>query len=275
VSRADRIGRAAVYALLALAALLMLFPLLYALSVSLMTPAEVNTFPPALLPARPQFANYADLFRSVPVFRYLLNSLVVAGAVTLGQLATASLSAYAFAFMHFRGKGILFALFMSTMMVPWEVTLIPNYLTIRSLGLIDTYPGLVLPFLATAFGTFLLRQFFLQIPRSLEEAARMDGCGSFRFFWSIGLPLVRPGLITLGAYTFLSTWNQYLWPLLVTNSREMRTVQIGVRFLMNEEGLQLHRVMAGVVFFMLPAALMLLLGQRYLVRGLMAGAVKG
>lgn len=271
----SRLTRLLLYAALCLAALFMVFPILYAVSISLMPPAEVNTFPPRFLPSSPRWANYAEVARSVPVGRYLLNSLVVSSAVTLGQIATASLSAYAFAFMNFRGKAALFALFMSTMMVPWEVTLIPNYLTIRSLRLLDSYTGLVLPFLATAFGTFLLRQFFLQIPRELEEAARIDGCGRFRFFWSIALPLARPGLLTLGAYTFLSTWNQYLWPLLVTNTRLMRTVQIGVRFLMNEEGLQYHRVMAGVVLCMVPALVVLVLGQRYLVRGLMAGGLKG
>lgn len=268
-------GRLLLYLLLTAAALVIVFPLLYAVSISLMPPAEVNTFPPRFIPSSLRWANYAEVARTVPVARYLLNSLVVSAAVTLGQIATASLSGYAFAFMHFRGRAALFALFMSTMMVPWEVTLIPNYLTIRSLRLLNSYPGLIVPFLATAFGTFLLRQFFLQIPRELEDAARIDGCGRFRFFWSVALPLARPGLLTLGAYTFLNTWNQYLWPLLVTNTRLMRTVQIGVRFLMNEEGLQYHRIMAGAVLCLLPALLILLWGQRYLVRGMMAGGVKG
>lgn len=269
------LGRLLLYLLLTAAALVIVFPLLYAVSISLMPPAEVNTFPPRFIPSSLRWANYAEVARTVPVARYLLNSLVVSAAVTLGQIATASLSGYAFAFMHFRGRAALFALFMSTMMVPWEVTLIPNYLTIRSLRLLNSYPGLIVPFLATAFGTFLLRQFFLQIPRELEDAARIDGCGRFRFFWSVALPLARPGLLTLGAYTFLNTWNQYLWPLLVTNTRLMRTVQIGVRFLMNEEGLQYHRIMAGAVLCLLPALLILLWGQRYLVRGMMAGGVKG
>ena len=263
------------YLALILAALVMMFPILFAVSTSLMDPSEVNTFPPTLIPSSPRWSNYVEVARSFPIFRYLLNSLIVSTAVTLGQVLTASLSAYAFAFMKFWGKNALFALFMSTMMVPWEITIIPNYLTIRSWKLLDSYPGLILPFLATAFGTFLLRQFFMQIPRELEEAARIDGCGRFRFFRSIAVPLARPGLLTLGAYTFLSTWNQYLWPLLVTNSRLMRTVQIGTRFLMNEEGLQYHRIMAGVVLFMLPALVFLLWGQRYLVRGMMAGSVKG
>lgn len=271
----ELIGKILTYIGLCLAAFLMLAPLLWALNVSLMRPGEVNTFPPPLFPVDPQWQNYGEVVRSVPVLRYLLNSLIVSSGVTAGQIVTASLAAYAFAFMKFRGKGILFALFMSTMMVPWEVTLIPNFLTIRSLKLTSTYPGLMLPFLATAFGTFLLRQFFMTIPRDMEDAARIDGCGRFRFLWSIVLPLARPGLITLGAYTFLATWNQYLWPLLVTDTKMMRTVQIGIRFLMNEEGRQYHLIMAGVVIFLIPAALMLLWGQRYLVRGLMAGAVKG
>lgn len=269
------LGRLLVYLLLTAAALVMVFPLLYAVSISLMPPAEVNTFPPRFIPSAVRWANYAEVARTVPVARYLLNSLLVSAAVTLGQIATASLSGYAFAFMDFRGRAALFALFMSTMMVPWEVTLIPNYLTIRSLRLLNSYPGLILPFLATAFGTFLLRQFFMQVPRELEDAARIDGCGRFRFFWSVALPLARPGLLTLGAYTFLSTWNQYLWPLLVTNTRLMRTVQIGVRFLMNEEGMQYHRIMAGAVLCLVPALLILLWGQRYLVRGMMAGGIKG
>ncbi|MBP2019962.1 sn-glycerol 3-phosphate transport system permease protein [Symbiobacterium terraclitae] len=269
------LGRLLLYLLLTAAALVIVFPLLYAVSISLMPPAEVNTFPPRFIPSSLRWANYAEVARTVPVARYLLNSLVVSAAVTLGQIATASLSGYAFAFMHFRGRAALFALFMSTMMVPWEVTLIPNYLTIRSLRLLNSYPGLILPFLATAFGTFLLRQFFMQVPRELEDAARIDGCGRFRFFWSVALPLARPGLLTLGAYTFLSTWNQYLWPLLVTNTRLMRTVQIGVRFLMNEEGMQYHRIMAGAVLCLVPALLILLWGQRYLVRGMMAGGIKG
>lgn len=270
-----RLATAATYLALAAASLIILFPLLWALAVSLMSPAEANSFPPALVPRSLYWANYERVIRQVPVARYLFNSLTVATTVTLGQIVTSTLAAFAFSFLAFRGKAVLFMLFMSTLMVPWEVTLIPNYLTIRSLGLVDSYPGLVLPFLASAFGTFLLRQTFLQLPRELEEAAQLDGCSRFRFLWSIVLPLSRPGLITLGAYTFLATWNQYLWPLLVTNSRQMRTVQIGIRFLMNEEGRQYNVVMAGVILALIPAALLLLWGQRYLVRGLLSGAVKG
>jgi sn-glycerol 3-phosphate transport system permease protein len=264
-----------IYGVLIGAGLLILFPILWALSVSLMTASEAATFPPVLIPHRAQWANYTSVMHELPVARYLLNSFLVAGSITLGQIATSALGAYAFVFFRFRGQALLFALFMSTMMVPWEVTVIPNYLTVRSLGLIDTYPGLILPFLAAAFGVFLLRQTFRQLPREVAEAARMDGAGHFRFLWSIVMPLSKSSIMTLGAFTFLSSWNQYLWPLLVTNRREMRTVQIGVRFLMNEESLQYNKIMAGVILFMIPAALMLLWGQRYLVKGLLAGAVKG
>lgn len=260
---------------LILCGFIMLAPLIWAFIVSLMRQGEVNAFPPPLWPSQPQWHNFVEVAHAVPVFRYLANSFLVSSGVTLGQIITASLAGYAFSFFKFKGQGLLFALFMSTMMVPWEVTMIPNFLLIRNARLTDHYVALMLPFLATAFGTFLLRQFFLTIPRDLEDAARIDGCTRFRFFWSIVLPLGRPGLITLGAYTFLNTWNQYLWPLLVTDSKEMRTVQIGIRFLMNEEGRQYHLIMAGVVIFLLPAAALLLWGQRYLVRGLMAGAVKG
>jgi ABC-type glycerol-3-phosphate transport system permease component len=272
---AELFKKALTYLGLIFAAALMLFPLFWAVIVSLMRPGEVNAFPPPMWPAEPQWQNFAEVARTVPIFRYLLNSFIVSSGVTLGQIITSSLAAYAFAFFNFKGKGFWFALFMSTMMVPWEVTMIPNFLTLRNLRLTDHYIALMLPFMATAFGTFLLRQFYLTLPKDLEDAARIDGCSRFRFLWSIVLPLSRPGLITLGAYTFLGTWNQYLWPLLVTDSRNMRTVQIGIRFLMNEEGRQYHLIMAGVVIFLIPAAVMLLWGQRYLVRGLMAGAVKG
>jgi sn-glycerol 3-phosphate transport system permease protein len=271
----SRLRQTLVYGVLIGAGILILFPILWALSVSLMTASEAATFPPVLIPHRAQWANYTSVISQLPVARYLLNSFLVAGSITLGQIATSALGAYAFVFLRFRGQALLFALCMSTMMVPWEVTVIPNYLTVRSLGLIDTYPGLILPFLAAAFGVFLLRQTFRQLPREVAEAARMDGAGHFRFLWSIVMPLSKSSIMTLGAFTFLSSWNQYLWPLLVTNTREMRTVQIGIRFLMNEEGLQYNKIMAGVILFMIPAALMLLWGQRYLVKGLMAGAVKG
>jgi len=160
-------------------------------------------------------------------------------------------------------------------MIPWEATIIPNYMTIRSLGWLDTYQGLAVPFMATAFGTFLLRQAFLQIPRELWDSARIDGASSFRFLRSMVVPLARPALGTVAIYGFLSTYNQYFWPLLVTNERLMRTTQVGIAQLRDEETLRWGLIMAGVIMVALPTLALLVLGQRQLIRGLTAGAVKG
>jgi sn-glycerol 3-phosphate transport system permease protein len=209
------------------------------------------------------------------VFRYLANSFVVSMLVVIGQIITASLAAYAFAFMTFPAKNLFFLIFLATFMVPWEATIIPNYLTIRDLGWIDTYQGLAVPFMATGFGTFLLRQSFLQLPRDLYDAAVVDGAGRFRFLWQIVLPLNRPALGTLAVYSFLATWNMYFWPLLITNQPWMRTVQVGIAQLKFEETTRWGIVMAGVVIVVIPTIVLLVAGQRQLVRGLTAGAVKG
>jgi sn-glycerol 3-phosphate transport system permease protein len=263
------------YLLLAVGSILIAFPLLLALSYSLMSESEIATFPPPLLPKAATLDNYAQVFSTIPIARYLVNSFVVSVAVVIGQLVTASLAAYAFAFLVFRGRTLLFFLFLSTLMIPWEATIIPNYMTVRALGWLDTYQGLAVPFMATAFGTFLLRQAFLQIPRELWDSARIDGASSFRFLRSMVLPLSRPALGTVGIYGFLSTYNQYFWPLLVTNERLMRTTQVGIAQLRFEETLRWGLVMAGVIMVAAPTLALLVLGQRQLIRGLTAGAVKG
>ncbi len=261
--------------LMVLVALIVLFPLLFALSTSLKGGAEVNLYPPTLWPRSLDLGNYAAALQQAPLARFLLNSLIQSGAITLGQLITASLAAFAFSFIEFPGRRWLFFLFLSTLMIPAEVTLIPNYLTVRSFGWLDTYPGLIAPYLATAFGTFLLRQFFLTIPRELADAARIDGASRRRFLWTIVVPLSRPALATLAIYAFLSSWNQYLWPLLVINSTEMRTVQIGLALLQSQEILSWSLVMAGVILIILPTVVLFVFGYRHVVRGLTAGAVKG
>lgn len=259
---------------LLIGAAILLLPVIFALSRSLMSSGEALAST-SLLPEEFRWQNFRFVIQSNPVFRYLLNSLLVASLITLGAIVTSALAAYALVFTQWRGRAIIFSIILSTMMVPWEVTLIPNFLLIRGLRLTDTYAGLVLPFIASAFGIFLLRQFFAQIPRDLWDAARIDGAGHLRFLFRVVLPLGAPGLLTLGFYTFLSAYNMYLWPLLTTNKPAMRTVQVGVRFLMNEESRQYPLIMAGVIIFLLPAMALLLWGNRYLVRGLMAGAVKG
>lgn len=262
-------------ALMIVVGLVVLFPLLYAAGTSLKTPAEVNRYPPTLVPRALDLGNYSAALETAPIARFLLNSMIQSGAVTVGQLVTSALAAFAFTYIEFPGRRALFFLFLSTLMIPAEVTLIPNYMTVRSLGWLNTYPALAAPFLATAFGTFLLRQFFLTIPRELWDAAVIDGCSRRKFLMAILVPLARPAFATLAIYAFLSTWNQYLWPLLVINSQEMRTVQIGLALLQSQEAISWSLVMAGIVMIIAPTVFLFLAGYRHVVRGLTAGAVKG
>ncbi len=264
-----------IYALLIATALFLLFPLLYGLAISFMTADEITVYPPKFLPNGLNLTSYQTVLSRLPIPRYLLNSLLISTTVMIGQLITASLAAYAFAIRRFRGRGLIFGLFLSTLMIPWEVTLIPNFQTVQAWGWTDNYLSLIAPFTATAFGTFMLRQFFLTIPQELHDAATIDGCGSLRYLIQIVLPLSRPALGTLAIYGFLQTWNQFLWPLLVTNQKEMRTIQIGLNYLLNEETISFNNTMAGVMLAIIPTVLLLIIGQRQLVRGLTAGAVKG
>jgi sn-glycerol 3-phosphate transport system permease protein len=219
--------------------------------------------------------NFIKAMDTVPIIRFIINSVIVSSAIMILQIITSSTAAYAFSFLKFSGKAFLFALFLSTMMIPWEVTIIPNYLTIKSLGWMDSYQGLIIPFTAGAFGVFLLRQFFLQLPQELFDAAKIDGCGHLRNFFSIVLPLSKPALSTLGVYVFLTHWNSYLWPLLITNTANMRTVQIGVAMLQHEEVMSWNLILAGVTLVLLPSLILLAMGVKQLVRGITAGAVKG
>ncbi|MBP8292446.1 MAG: carbohydrate ABC transporter permease [Caldilineaceae bacterium] len=263
------------YLLLTFVAIIVIFPLWSAFTISMLSDAEVASFPPLLAPTSLQLTNFVRALEQAPLLRYLFNSIVQSTLVMVGQLVTASLAAYAFAFIDFKGRNVMFLVFLSTLMIPWEATIIPNYLTVRSLGWTDTYMGLTVPFLATAFGTFLLRQFFMTIPRELQDAATIDGCGSLRFLITIVLPLARPALGTLAVYSFLQTYNQYLWPLLITNDQQMRTVQIGITLLQDEERFMFNIVMAGVVLVLVPTFILFIVGNRQLIRGLTAGAVKG
>ena len=263
------------YALLILVAGVVLFPLWSALTISMLSDAEVALFPPRLWPSHLNLDNFRRALEQAPLGRYLFNSVIQSTIVMLGQLITASLAAFAFAFINFKGRNILFLVFLSTMMIPWEATIIPNYLTIRSIGWTDTFQGLSAPFLATAFGTFLLRQFFLSLPKELHDAATIDGSSDFRFLITIVLSLARTAQSTLGAYSFLQTYNQYLWPLLVTNNQQMRTVQIGIALLQDQERFMFNIVMAGVVMILVPTFTLFVFGNRQLIRGLTSGAVKG
>jgi len=271
------------YAVLILGALLVLLPIYLAVVNSLLPKEDAISYPPKLFAPHPQWINFKKAMDAVPLGRYMFNSAVQAGVITIGQLVTSTLAAYAFAFMRFRFRNFLFILFLSTLMVPWEVTIVPNFQTVQLMGdkfggyilSLDSYQALTIPFLASAFGTFLLRQHFLTIPLELRDAAAIDGYGHLRFLWHVVLPLSKPALGTLAVFSFLQSWNQYLWPLLVTNSDNYRTVQIGLAGLASQEIDSINVVMAGTVIALLPMLIIIVLFQRQLVRGLMSGALKG
>jgi multiple sugar transport system permease protein len=210
------------------AALVTVLPFIWMVLTSFKDLGEIMRFPPTWWPEDFTVRNYTDAFSAAPFGRFYANSLFVAVAVTAGQVVTCSLAAYAFARMQFKGRDILFYCFLGTMMVPAHVTMIPGFMIMHWLGWIDTYAALIVPGLASAFGTFLLRQFFMTIPRELEEAAFIDGCSRFGVLWRIILPLSRPALATLAIFTFMAVFNEFIWALIVLNTEEMFTVQLGL-----------------------------------------------
>ena len=273
--RRRRIRQTVLVALNIVMALFMLFPLLYAVSVSIMPSSELFTMDMNLIPQNPTFENYVRALTQVPLGRFILNSFLVAGTITIGQIITCSLAAFSFAFLNFKGKNVLFMLVMATMMVPGEATIISNYLTVSSLGILDTYIVLILPYLTSAMGIFLFRQFYLSFPMSLYESAKLDGCSNLRFVVKILIPLTKSAIGAMAIYTFINSWNMYMWPLLVTGSAEMRTVQIGISMLESVDAQSITLMMAGVVTIIIPSMVIFVVGQKQLIRGMFSGAVKG
>lgn len=262
------------YLLLVVVALVVLFPVWTAVMTATKPLAELGSLR-LLVPDRVDGSGFVDAFRDARLGRYLVNSALVAVAITVLQVITSILAAYVFAFVPFRGRSAVFALVMATLMIPTEVAMVVNLETVQRLGWIDTYRGLVVPFAAFAFGTFLLRQAFLGIAPELREAAAVDGYGHWGFLTRVAVPLARPSISALAVFSFLLAWNQYLWPLLVTNDPDMRTVQIGLKSLVSEDGTNLNLLMAGTLLAALPILVVLIVFERQLVRGLTAGAVKG
>jgi multiple sugar transport system permease protein len=246
----------------------MLVPFLWMVSTSLMDELEVFRFPPRLVPETLRWDNYAGALTARPFGRYFLNSLVFAGLIVIGQLFTAATAGYAFAKFEFRGKDRLFMLFLSTMMVPGVVVLIPRFLLIDALGWIDTYAGLVSTELVSVWGIFLMRQYFRTVPRELEDAARIDGAGPWRVFWTISLPLAKPALATLGLFAFIEAWKNLLWPLIVTRSMTMRTVEVGIASFHGTFVFNWPYQMAAAVMAVIPVILLFFFTQRYFVRGI-------
>jgi sn-glycerol 3-phosphate transport system permease protein len=263
------------YALLSVLALVVIFPIYITVVNSLLKPGQIASRPPKLFPTDPQWDTYSRAWNEGHLGKYLLNSTIVTTIIVIGQMVTATLAAYAFAFLRFPFKRTIFVVFLATLMVPFEVTIVTNLTTVTDLDLYDTYAGLALPFLATGFGAFLLRQAFLGVPRDLQDAAALDGYGHWRFLTRVVIPLARPAMAALAVFAFLSAWNQYLWPLLVTKDERLRTVQIGLKQLASSNIGDFNVTYAGVVIAVIPLAVLLLVFQKQLVRGLTTGAVKG
>jgi ABC-type glycerol-3-phosphate transport system permease component len=271
-----RLEEVAVYALLAFAGLVALLPLVWMLLTSLKSSQEIAQFPPTVLPETWVWGNYAEALAAAPFGRFFLNSAVVAGAATLGVLLTSSLAGYAFSHIAFRGRGAVFGLLVATLAIPNEVTIIPAYLVMRTLGWVDTYAALIVPSLASVFGVFLLRQAFAATPRDLLEAAQLDGCGHLRYLLEVVLPLNRAALASLALLTFLGQWNAYLWPLLVTTSEELRTVQIGLRYFADPDlGVDWGPLMAASTLVVAPTLVVFLVAQKHLVEGFATAGLKG
>lgn len=255
--------------------LLILFPIIYCFFVSFMMPNQVQSIPPTIFPKQWTLANYENVLETTTIGRFMINSLIVAGVSSVIRLVVASFAAFAFSFYEFKGRNVLFMLCLGTVMIPSDVVLVTNYQTISRLGLINTYIGMISVFCVSAMNIFMMRQNFLTFSRTLQEAAYIDGCSNIHFFFSILLPTSTPVLTTVFISSFISTWNTYLWPMLVTNNPLMRTVQVGVTMLNNEDGNVYGPIMAASMMVLVPTALIFLLFRKKIVSGMMGGAVKG
>jgi len=249
-------------------------PLLWMVSASFMRTGEASAFPPPVIPSSPTLEQYASLFTRLNVARYLLNSAVVSTAVTAISLAFNSMAGFAFAKYRFRGRRPLFNALIASMVIPAQVTMLPLFLMLNKMGVINTYLGVIIPGLASIFGIFLIRQFAVAIPDSLLEAARMDGASDFRVYWSVILPLCRPILLTLAVFTFMGTWNDFMWPLIVMTDDAMYTLPVALANMAGEHVQDTELMMAGAVLTVLPVLVLFAALQRYYLSGIMAGSVK-
>lgn len=257
------------YFVIALGGIITAFPFFWMLATAFKVPSETFAYPPTFIPQQVTFANFADVWSKVPFGRYIFNTAVVAICTTAAELVTASMAAYAFARLRFPGRDALFLLYLATLMIPGQVTLIPNFILMRILNGSNTYWGLILPAAFTAFGTFLLRQFFMSLPRELEDAAKIDGCNYLQLYTRIILPLSGPALATLGIFSFMGAWNSFLWPSVMINKPDMRTLTVALRsFQSVEAGVQWNLLMAGSTIAILPVLILFLLAQKYFVRGI-------
>jgi multiple sugar transport system permease protein len=274
-ARRRRLAAVALYAMLVLGALLALLPMVWMVSASLMPTGEANSYPPRLFPSAVTFEHYTALFTGLNLGRYLLNSTIVAVTATLISVLVNSMAGYAFAKFRFRGRDALFRVLTTALVIPVQVAMLPLFLLMKQLGLINSYWGVIIPSLASIFGIFLIRQYTLSLPDDLLDAARVDGASELRIYWSVVLPVIRPILATLGIWTFLATWNDFMWPLIVLSDERRYTLPVALANLSGEHVMDTELMMAGSVLTVLPVLLVFLFLQRYYIQGVMAGSVKG
>ncbi len=257
--------------------LVVAYPFYYMVSTSFKDLFEATSVPPTVYPHELHPENYPEALRRQPWGTYFLNTMIIAAAVTIGELVTAVLAGYAFARMHFRGKNVIFTLLLATLMLPAEATLVPNFVIMgrRYLNLYDTLAVQIVPFLATAFSIFLLRQFFLSIPNELQDAARIDGAGHLRFLWSVALPISVPALVTVAIFAFLASWNAFQWPLIMTDRPEVRPIQVGLNAFRAEGGSIYHVLLAAATFVVAPIVLLYLVAQKQLIQGVARTGIRG
>ena len=264
------------YLLLSAIALLMLFPLLWLIGTSLKSPTEdIFSFPPQLIPTQPTLENFQKVWQTYPFGRYLFNSILVAVLSVGFNLLFCSLAAYPLARLNFRGRELIFALVISTIMIPFQIVMIPLYILMVQLGLRNTYLGVIFPSLASAFGIFLLRQAFGGVPKELEEAGRMDGCSELGIWWHVMIPAVRPALVTLAIFVFIGSWSDFLWPLIVLDRPEYYTLPLGVATLAGTFSLDWRLIAAGSVISIAPVLFVFLFLQRYIIPTNVGSGVKG
>jgi len=270
----SRANRLAINAALVLLALVALAPLLWMLSVSFMPAGAASHFPPPLLPSRFTLDNYRELFERIGIGHYLVNSVIVACAITVLSLLVNTMAGYAFAKLQFRGRERIFTVLLAALVIPAQVTMLPLFLMMKQLHLVNSYGGVVVPALATVFGIFLVRQYARSIPDELLEAARIDGAGEARIFFQIVLPMLKPVLVTLAIFTFLGAWNDFMWPLIVLTDTSHYTLPVALASLSREHIQDVEMMMAGAVITVLPVLALFLVLQRYYIQGLLLGSVK-
>ena len=277
MKRRRRIGNLVATLAAAVIGLMFLTPFLWMLSSSLKDISEIYQFPPRLIPTDIKWSNYPDAWRALPFDVFFLNSFIVAIATTIGVVLTCSLAGYSFARLRYPGRDQIFLAYLATMMIPFPVLMVPLFVIMKNLHLVDSLWSLILPAIFTPAGTFLMRQFILTLPRELEEAARVDGCGFFGIYWRIVLPLMKPVIATLAIFTFLGSWNEFLWPLISISSIENKTLPLGLTMFQSQLSGRTpwNQVMAAATFTIVPVLILFVLGQKYYVKGIVTTGIKG